>query len=79
VQLLGRVPREEGGIHVLTGKAAAIQTVGSLLRTPWPSKLGRIIWQNVSLANSLQCKNTLNNFQSNALSKVKKDSESLNL
>ncbi len=53
MQLLGRVPREEGGIHVLTGKAATSQTVESLLRAPWRAKLGRIIWQNVSLANSL--------------------------
>ncbi len=79
MQLLGRVPREEGGIHVLTGKAATSQTVGSLLRAPWPAKLRRKIWQNVSLANSLQCKNTLNYFQLNAFGKVKKNSESLNL
>jgi hypothetical protein len=79
MQLLGCVPREEGGIHVLTGKAATSQTVGSLLRAPWQAKLGRIIWQNLSLANSLQCKNTLNCFWLNALSKVKKNSESINL
>jgi hypothetical protein len=47
---------------VLAGQAPSSQTVGSLLRTLCLAKLGRIIWQNVSLANSLQCKNTLTNF-----------------
>ncbi len=32
------VPRKEGGIQVMTGLAPSSQTVGYLLRTPWPSK-----------------------------------------
>ncbi len=79
MQLLGRVPRKEGVIQVLAGQAPSSQTIGSLLKAPCLGKLGRIIWQKVSWANSLQCQNTFKYFQSNALSKVKKNSESLNL
>jgi hypothetical protein len=36
--LHGCDPEKKGGIQVLGGLASSSQTVGSLLRTPWPEK-----------------------------------------
>jgi hypothetical protein len=38
-------PVKQGGIQVLAGLTLFIQTVGSLLRKPWPEKPARQIWQ----------------------------------
>jgi hypothetical protein len=55
---------------VLAGLATSIQTVGSLLRNPAWEKAGSKIQQKVSLVNSLQLKNALNNFSLNPFGKV---------
>ncbi len=39
--LAGVILGNEGGMQVLAGLAPSTQTVGSLLRTPWPAKLTR--------------------------------------
>jgi len=59
------VTGKEGGIKVLVGLAQFCQNVGSLLRTPWPTKLAKNL-HNMSLVIS-HCKNTLNYFWSNTL------------
>ncbi len=71
VQLGRHFPGKEYGIQVLSYLASSSQTEGSLLRTPWPAKPVRIIWQKMSSVNSLKWKNTLNYFWSNAIDKVK--------
>jgi hypothetical protein len=41
---LGTFPGKKGEIQVLAGIAPSSQTVGSLLRTPWPAKpAGKIL------------------------------------
>ncbi len=63
--------RCEGEILVLEGLLPFNQTVGSLLRTPRPEKPSGKIQQEVISVNSLQLKNAINQFQSNAFGKVK--------
>ncbi len=61
----------EGKIQVLEGLLPSNQTVGSLLRTPnWRSRLEKF-QQEVISVNSLQLKNAINQFRSNAFGKVK--------
>ncbi len=53
------LPGKEGGIQGLAGLAPSSQTVGSLLKKPWPD---RKIQQKESSLNSQKWKNALDYF-----------------
>jgi hypothetical protein len=40
---MGMFSGKEGGIQVLTGLAPSSLTIGTLLRTPWPAELARMM------------------------------------